>query len=255
MRTWKPAPKVGASVSRLSRKYFFTMAILAMVIVGSYIWTGFPFDNLCEPNNNIGNFLHGGNWTISPLGDDINKTEVVFLEDSDSSLHYCNQNLMTQGVFPALPRFQPKGNEWMTKEQETLTKIYGWTSVAVLFGVVVIFSSQFVQYFKNMFRSTYVASGDDQSINFSDVPSISAYIPQVNSTMFPYPLIAADIDGLDEELFDWNDSDHPFSFYDLTRDTEELLQRYPINKDSSKHVFTRIRHWPPLVAEEVRPPS
>ena len=177
----------------------------------------------------------------------------------------------------------------MTKEQETLTKIYGWTSVAVLFGVVVIFSSQFVQYFKNMFRSTYVvrklisiifllclfdsckycswncshflnilytqASGDDQSINFSDVPSISAYIPQVNSTMFPYPLIAADIDGLDEELFDWNDSDHPFSFYDLTRDTEELLQRYPINKDSSKHVFTRIRHWPPLVAEEVRPPS
>lgn len=48
MRTWKRAPALGTSISKFSRKYFFSTAIIAMAIVSSYYWSGFPFDNVCS---------------------------------------------------------------------------------------------------------------------------------------------------------------------------------------------------------------
>jgi hypothetical protein len=73
------------------------------------------------------------------------------------------------------------------------------------------------------------------------VPSISTYVPQVASNVFPYPLFACNIDGIDEELFDWTDSDRPHSFYDLTKDADEVLRGLDI---SHKHVFSTLSHWP-----------
>lgn len=48
MRTWKRAPMLGNTISRFSRKYFFSAAIVAQAIVSSYYWSGFPYDNLCS---------------------------------------------------------------------------------------------------------------------------------------------------------------------------------------------------------------
>jgi hypothetical protein len=39
---------LGNTISRFSRKYFFSAAIVAMAIVSSYYWSGFPYDNLCS---------------------------------------------------------------------------------------------------------------------------------------------------------------------------------------------------------------
>lgn len=89
-------------------------------------------------------------------------------------------------------------------------------------------------------------NGDDQAINFSDVPSMSTYVPQVSSTVYSYPLFACNIDGIDEELFDWTDPDHPHSFYDLTKDADEVLRGLDV---SQKHVFSTLRHWPPKEKE------
>jgi hypothetical protein len=49
----------------------------------------------------------------------------------------------------------------------------------------------------------YQAVGDDQNIPFSEVGSRNAYIPEVNSPLFSYPLIACDSDDIDPELYDW----------------------------------------------------
>lgn len=48
MRTWKRAPMLGNTISQFSRKYFFSTALVAMAIVSSYAWSGFPYDNLCS---------------------------------------------------------------------------------------------------------------------------------------------------------------------------------------------------------------
>jgi hypothetical protein len=47
------------------------------------------------------------------------------------------------------------------------------------------------------------AVGDDQNIAWSEVPHISAYIPQVTSPFFSYPLIVVETDEVDPTLYDW----------------------------------------------------
>jgi hypothetical protein len=51
MRTWKRAAHLGSEVSFISRKYFFSIANMAMAFISAYYWSGFPFDNLCDRNN------------------------------------------------------------------------------------------------------------------------------------------------------------------------------------------------------------
>lgn len=71
---------------------------------------------------------------------------------------------------------------------------------------------------------------------------MSTYVPQVTSNVFAYPLFACDISNVDEDLFDWKDPDHDFSYYDLTKDADELLRGMDI---TSKTVFSTLTHWPP----------
>ena len=85
-------------------------------------------------------------------------------------------------------------------------------------------------------------SGEDQGINFSEVPSISTHVPQVESNAYSYLLVACNIDGIDADLFDWTDPDRPHGYYDLTKDADELLQGTDI---STKMVFSTLSHWPP----------
>ncbi len=67
-------------------------------------------------------------------------------------------------------------------------------------------------------------------------------MPQVESKAYSYPLLACKVDGVDGDLLDWTDPDHPFSFYDLTIDAEELLEGTDI---TCKSVFSTLTHWPP----------
>ena len=67
-------------------------------------------------------------------------------------------------------------------------------------------------------------------------------MPQVMTTLFSYPLICCDSDEIDEELYDWEDPDRPYSWYDLTKDAKLLLA----GMDLSANVgFTKVKHWPP----------
>jgi hypothetical protein len=75
---------------------------------------------------------------------------------------------------------------------------------------------------------------------------MSTYVPQVSSTVYSYPLFACNIDGIDKELFDWTDPDNPHSFYDLTKDADEVLGGLDV---SQKRVFSTLRHWPPKEKE------
>jgi len=257
MRTWKPAPRMGTTISALSRKYFFSVAVAAMAVVGSYMWTGFPYDNLCVNDPSEAILRYQGTWDVYVHGSNTTD-QTVTVEESFYSVRFCRQEYFRmKGVvaFPALPSFQPDGDEWMNPDQVKLTTIYGWTSVGVLVLVASIFLRNMIVSFLNLFRGTYKPSGRDMNVPFSDVPAVCAYIPQVRSMNFAYPLLACDVDGLDEELFEWSDDDRPYSYYDLTRDAEELLRGSPITKDGSKTVFTRIRHWPPEVVDpgSVRP--
>ena len=135
----------------------------------------------------------------------------------------------------------------MTDDQETATDIYGWTSIGVfaLIGLSFLWGWSFR--LSGLFRGTYKPRGDDQGIHFSDVKSISAYIPQVESPVYPYPLLACSIEGIDKDILDWTDPDRPHEFYDLTKDAAFLLKGLDV---SSKMVFSQVAHWPPTKQEK-----
>lgn len=63
MRTWKRAPNLGPETSRFSRRYFFSLAILAMALMSSYYWAGFPFDNVCATDQTVSGDLVG-RWAV-----------------------------------------------------------------------------------------------------------------------------------------------------------------------------------------------
>ena len=54
--------------------------------------------------------------------------------------------------------------------------------------------------------------------------------------------MAVNIDRVDKTIFDWSDSERSHSYYDLTRDAEQLLKD---NENICHRSFSQIRHWPP----------
>jgi len=239
MRTWKPAPSLGPYISKFSRRYFMTTAIAALALVSSYLYSGFPFDNLC--GGNVSHSAYYGNWKIT---DGEGNDGSVSIEPGVRSYHFCNQFLGPgkNFAFPALPDSQPSGSIWMTAEQEQLTGIYGWVSVGVMGLVGLVFLFGVLQSIKALFSASYKSDGDVQGQDFSEVECMSSYIPQVNSNRFPHPLLAVNIDHVGVQLFDWSDPEKSHSYYDMTRDAEQLLKG---DEDMCQSAFAQIRHWPP----------
>lgn len=242
MRTWKKLPQLGTRISRFSRRYFFSTAIVAMSVVSAYYWTGFTYDNLCDNDTPVSAEYVGSHYVT--LKDGTILEEMLVFDDTSTSYRFCYQDYLRYGniTFPALSRWQPEGSEWMSAEQETIVDIHGWTSLAVFSIVIFAFINLIVKGCQSMFSTGHKHVGDDQGIHFSDVRGISAFIPQVESKVYSYPLLACDVHGLDDELFDWTDPDRPHTYYDLTEDADELIGDISVRE---KLVFSIVSHEPP----------
>lgn len=248
MRTWKQAPRMGTKISSFQRRYFFSFAVAVMAVMSSYAWSGFPYDNLCETESTTGTYY--GTYFVQPIGNKSTQFEVSISSDTPS-YHFCSQDFMNRQTgfkFPAFSKYQQYGDKWMTEDQETLSEVYGWTSLCIVAGVCLYFVVQFLKYKKKILVCSYEAVGDDQGIPFSHVASISAYIPQVRSDHFPYPLLAVESsNGIFDDLCEWRNPEKPYSYYDLTRDFNEVFMGTLISpeKNEAKKLFSRVKHWPP----------
>ncbi|KAL3827557.1 hypothetical protein ACHAXA_002054 [Cyclostephanos tholiformis] len=235
LRMWKPSPMLGASIASFSRIYLMSTAIGIMAVVSSYFYSGFPFDNLCAEN--VSHSAYYGTWKIT---DGEGQDSTALIEPGVRSYHFCDQFLAPS--FPALPEAQPSGSTWMTAEQEQLTIIFGWVSVGVVGLIGMVFLFRMLLSIKTLFNTSHRTIGNIHGHSFSEVKAISSYIPQIHSNLFTHPLLAVNIDGVDECIFDWSDPDRSHSYYDLTRDAEQLLKG---NEDVCHRSFSQIRHWPP----------
>ena len=65
----------------------------------------------------------------------------------------------------------------------------------------------------------------------------------MNSNRFTHPLLAVNIDNIDESIFDWSDHERSHSYYDMTRDAEQLMPKDSV--DVCHNAFAQIRHWHP----------
>jgi hypothetical protein len=240
MRTWKRIPQLGTRISQFSRRYFLSASIVAMAIVSAYSWAGFPFDNLCKNDSPV-NDAYIGRFNLTRANGHV--FSEVIINSNDASYRYCLQDMIRfRNVgFPALSKWQPKGDEWMSDEQEILVDIFGWTSLVFLGFAALFIVFLVVKSVLNMFTAKHVSCGEDQGIPFSQVPSISTFVPQVESSLYSYPLLACHSNGVDVDLFDWTDPERPHSYYDLTEDADELIGDRSVR---DKLVFSIVSHVP-----------
>mmetsp|Transcript_17898 Transcript_17898/g.25239 ORF Transcript_17898/g.25239 Transcript_17898/m.25239 type:complete len:1117 (+) Transcript_17898:610-3960(+) len=216
-RSWARTPKLGTSIADASPD-------------DDEFLDNSSEDNLAEMEN-VTLKTHSGQVEIVPIS-------------LGNTYKYCQQEMFRNpgNRFPAIPSSQPDGANWMTEDQEFITKVFGWTSVAVLGYIFLKFVWLLLLKIKSIFASDYEARGDVQGINYSDIEAVSAYIPQVNTRVFAYPLIATDTKSFDPELFDWADADRSHDYYDLTLDAEEILQNIHV---TATNMFSKVAHWDP----------
>ena len=215
MRIWGQSPLIGSKLARSSWRYFLSGALVVFALVSAYFWAQFPFDNLCEPVN----------ATTGAAGFYPN---VVFQSDSrppenitvtqNAFFSFCDQDQISDPGFPPTPKIQ-QGLKWMSSSQERLTTIYGWTSVVVLLVyIVAIFGASITTFFFSWFRGVYQSHGQSQKIDFSSNTEVFAYVPSVKVDGFPFPLLACNIDQVDQDLVWWKDLVNSGDFQSLIFD-------------------------------------
>lgn len=169
MRIWGFSPFVGSEVAQFSRRYFFSGSVLAFVILSSYAWAGFPYDNLCDVVNNPKTGANRTYEDFQSYSKEIEDLQIVVVEQNEY-VRFCGQSWkFFKGLpFPAVSSKQPDGYEWMGESQTILTDIFGWTSVFFLIAFIVLFfGTAILKYLRSWFFGVYVPSGQKQEIDFS----------------------------------------------------------------------------------------
>lgn len=214
-----PPPHIGFHLSRLSRNYFIPTILVTHVVMSAYWWSGYPYDSVCESDSESDSESEGG-------------------------YSYCNQNFFGSRIFLPLPRFQPEGAKWMTESQETLTSLYGWTSVVVMVIAFYAFiRNNVIPFFRSLYESTYEPDGMEQGIDFSEVThldEVHGYIPQVKVKGILFPFLACNIDGIDEDLIGWKDKEKGYISHSLVHDLDTITDCKTLHP-----VFSIVQQWNP----------
>ena len=197
MRTWKRMPNLGSGIAQFSRRYFFSTAIIAMVMLSSFYWSAFPFDHLCQTDERLPEEFHGAY--------DVGNGETIELGNDDFIYKYCAQTLagLRSAEFPAAPRLQPKWGKWMTAEQERVVQLFGLANISVIVVINGIFVLRAKHAIELLFRHDYKSReiGGVHETRFSEVENISTFVPQVTSSCYCRPLLACK--GYNTNLIDW----------------------------------------------------
>jgi hypothetical protein len=146
MRSWQRAPTVGNEVATFSRQYFVSTCCIFLAVMSSFYWSAFPFDNLCPTDQKL-NSSNFNTYDGFESFHGIDKDPVV-VDENTTVWRYCNQDFILRSDwnsidFPFIYKEDEEGRvvegfgEWMSEEQQFLSKLFGWTSVAVI-GLVAL---------------------------------------------------------------------------------------------------------------------
>eukprot|EP00566_Odontella_aurita_P015796 CAMPEP_0113596990 /NCGR_PEP_ID=MMETSP0015_2-20120614/40688_1 /TAXON_ID=2838 /ORGANISM="Odontella" /LENGTH=277 /DNA_ID=CAMNT_0000504657 /DNA_START=101 /DNA_END=934 /DNA_ORIENTATION=- /assembly_acc=CAM_ASM_000160 len=260
-----------------------------MAVISSYFWAQFPYDNVCSCDNTNDYTCGGQDWR-GTYNDIIlgNSTAIDQIEVTQKEgVIFCQQQLwrLPEFAFPPVSEVQElRQGKWMTSEtweppgnQESLTKIYGWSSVVALaVYVAFVFGGSVISNVLLLFRGSYSTNTKDSKIDFSTVQEIFAYVPQLDFP--PFPMLACDVDDIDQNLIGWNDPHGSYDTHNLifdvpwpgmkrrqkitenTRNTTNIAHHadYESHGGAGDHqneasglsaesrpIFSTVKHWPP----------
>ena len=221
MRSWKPSPKLGRSMSVFTRDFVFPIFVITMAFVAVRNWSFFTYDHLCK---------------VSSSEDEMPDIEI---EINGTAVNLKNEY-----------RFCARNSEGMTNEQENLISIYATSAYTVTAAVAAVVIACILFYVRRIYVASYKPTGEAQDIPFSTVDSRTAYIPQVKSEAFAFPFLACPVEKIrDCDLFEWEDPQKPYDDYDITEDSRQLLIDNRVQIDRSLAVFSQMLYCPPPVLQ------
>ena len=233
MRSWKPAPKLGRSISRFTRRIIFPIMLLFMAFVASTSWANFPYDNLCICNDEDNCPIFTGTYNFTPIDNVADPIDTVTVEISDSVYKFCTNE-----------------QEWMTGQQKRLTQYFARLNFSVVGLISFVILAVLVLFIRRYYIRDLEFVGEPQDQRFSDVASRTAYIPEIKSPSFAYPFICCPVDNLvDCDLFEWEDHNRSYEYYDITKDSEELLRNAGKPIGRNKSLFSKMIHIPPPIMD------
>jgi hypothetical protein len=239
---------LGTSHAKINRRFFFPFIIGISALACSLFWSGFPFDNLCERNEDyeyasayVGIFNLTAN--VDLVGISFQTTEYEFTS-SDTQYRVCNQNfVLPEGfTFPYVPSLawgSLKPEDYMSEDQLMSTEYFGWSALVIFLLCLLRALFGLYETVRPMiFGKSLRAKSASRGIPFSSLKSKRAYIPEMNSEAFPYPLIGCTTDGINEELFAFEDRDRTYKYYDLSVDMTKILKT-----DAPPACFSTVKSW------------
>jgi len=244
LRSWKQGPKLGVAVSSTSA-FFFKLCLLTYAVMASYFYSQFPSDNACLSNN--GEDVTAYTGSVDPGGK-------MFTTEPVQGYQFCDMELLRSGEFPALPSLQNGGN-WMTPNQETYSKMFGWTSVAMLVLVLIsLFKKIFMNYVYPIFYSPYQRPTYENNERYENVKEISAYVPQVKIHGFTFPFLLCDTKDINTDHVGWTDPDTSFSdgAHNLSFDASSVITRRGGNISSDSPIFSIVKSYKEREDEHTR---
>ena len=145
MRTWKRSPALGSGISEFSRRYFVSTSFLAMVLISSSFFAGFPFDNLCQNEELVPVPFDSKDYTLQRYFSNV--TAEIVVGSTNFTYRFCSQDMFrNEGrPFPFIADNQPDGDEWMTEEQEQVANLYGWATVGAIIFISLVFIQDWVE--------------------------------------------------------------------------------------------------------------
>lgn len=124
MRTWQRAPHFGTMVARASHAYFFPWIVVAMVVMGTVYWSGFPFDNVCP------------------------------VDGEDGEYKYCYQEF----------RHAILAHEYPNENQHVIERIFEVASSIIIIIVSIKVLWQFISGYRALFSSVYKVSPKEERL-------------------------------------------------------------------------------------------
>ncbi|KAL3909538.1 MAG: hypothetical protein SGARI_002553, partial [Bacillariaceae sp.] len=159
-RLWGWNPSLGSELANFSRKYMILGCLAVYALMSSFVYAQFPYDNVCDPPDATSGFRGQYTGVTYLNGNPINEGDLdegLVSVAQDTSVAFCDQSRGAGNKlwFPATKRVQ-EDLPWFTETQESITAIYGWTSVAIVaFLLIYLFGRSAVDLAKSIFTGIY----------------------------------------------------------------------------------------------------
>jgi hypothetical protein len=217
---WKPMPPAGAKTLFNVLSTHVAVAILTHFYMAGYFYSGWSYDGTCAVDaNNVAHYT-GGLAVMSPAPGSSDSAGGAPASANDA-YYQCDRQQEATAISKPLP--------WMSDVQADTVLVYQVVFIAAIVGGAIAVAVTAKKVMRALFVSSASFDGDDQGVSFYDAPGVHLYVPKYDVEILKYPLVACNIESVNEEYISWNSEECAVADYSIYRDVQQLVKECGID--------------------------